>query len=136
MKFFKKKTPPPPATNTEPAHEEETMEASQFSFRRGASSTNTTPEDIPYYNEMDDAKSVELTAPSVTPQVQEKTDVPSQQSLEASSCVAEEKVREEDKLSWTTFFCLWIWCAIPCAAYILLFTVRDFISPGFIALFL
>ena len=101
------------------------VEPSRFSFRRTASSqpvaateaeSESPPESYKAMEEANKSSVIELT--------QKNQDVKQRETQkgEDESSVATEN-HEERSLPWSTFCCLSIWCAVPCAVYILLFTV-------------
>jgi hypothetical protein len=137
MRLFKKKSPsaqeaappvlPPeaataaeePQVAAKPAEKEE-MKSSRFSFRRPDSPTadETTPPDG--YATMNE-KSVELPQKHSEEQGGENKQQSEEEDDDDVESLAVEVTKVE--LTWMGFVCLWIWCAVPCVVYLLLFTV-------------
>lgn len=130
MRLFQKKTMPETAAPTNEHSPTQDVKPSRFSFRRTASSsppvaaTETEGESPPEsYRAMGEAnKSSTIELPQKNQDVKQQQEP---QHVEDESSIATEN-REQRPLSWSTFCCLSIWCAVPCAAYILLFTVCFF----------
>jgi hypothetical protein len=134
MRLFKKKSPsaqkapsaPPaaPAAAEEtpsPAPTDEQMKSSRFSIRRPASPTADEAAPPDGYTNMDDTKSIELPQKQPSREV-EQSGKDNQESKDEEDESVAVQVTELD-LTWMGFMCLWIWCAIPCVVYLLLFTV-------------
>ena len=130
MRLFQKKTMPETAAPTDEHSPTQDVKPSRFSFRRTASSsppvaaTETEGESPPEsYRAMGEAnKSSTIELPQKNRDVKQQQEP---QHVEDESSIATE-IPEQRPLSWSTFCCLSIWCAVPCAAYILLFTVCFF----------
>ena len=130
MRLFQKKTMPETAAPTNEHSPTQDVKPSRFSFRRTASSsppvaaTETEGESPPEsYRAMGEAnKSSTIELPQKNRDVKQQQEP---QHVEDESSIATE-IPEQRPLSWSTFCCLSIWCAVPCAAYILLFTVCFF----------
>eukprot|EP00804_Cyclotella_cryptica_P010315 CCRYP_012242-RC/>CCRYP_012242-RC protein AED:0.25 eAED:0.25 QI:1435/0.88/0.8/1/0.77/0.5/10/1334/884 len=142
MKLFKSKTTPdPPAANTATEKEEETKQQSgRLSFfqslrsNSAATSSVVSQETERPYKAMNDAhnapvenksaRGIEMTKMQADSRGASKrlndAETGCVEENQKSACLPEEE--EEERLTRSCFLCLLIWCAVPCAAYILLFT--------------
>ena len=123
MRLFKKKSPSEveataAAAPTEEAHD---LKPSRFSFRRNSNANEVTTNNNNTNNVDNDGNDSSTNYNAMEENVAEIELPQKSQDDASSSSVATEAFIPE--MRWCDFICLWGWCAVPCVAYILLFTV-------------